>query len=281
MIFYEIKHKKTHVDVDVRKDGSVNVNVNVGGMTPDASCYKHTIYVTAHLNSVTMQAALPHVFEALRHYYPYAEYCLELPYLPYARQDRRCNPGESAGAKVFANQINALGCKAVVITDPHSEVIAQLINGAQVADQAEVFGHLNFADYIIVAPDLGALKKAEKFAEHTGARGVIAFHKVRDMSTGEIVSHKMINTSGVRLVAQDKFLVLDDICDGGRTFVGVAEQLRDALPSPIRLELAVTHGIFSYGQEVVTDVYDKVYTTNSFIPDLESNEKLTVVDFFK
>lgn len=281
MIFYEIKDKKTHVDVEVRKDGSVNVNINVGGMNPDASCYKHSIYVTAHLNCPVMQVALPHVFEALRHYYPYAEYCLELPYLPYARQDRRCNPGEAAGAKVFAAQINALGCKSVVITDPHSEVIAQLINGAQVADQCKVFGHLNFADYIIVAPDLGALKKAEKFASYVGARGVIAFHKVRDMATGEITSHKMINTSGVNLVAQDKFLVLDDICDGGRTFVGVAEQLRETLPSPIRLELAITHGIFSYGQEVVTDVYDKVYTTNSFITALANNNKLKVIKFFE
>ncbi|WYV99835.1 ribose-phosphate pyrophosphokinase [Pseudomonas phage vB_PpuM-Roomu-2] len=275
MIFYEIKHKKTHVDVDVRKDGSVNVNVNVGGMAPDASCYKHTIYVTAHLNSVAMQVALPHVFEALRHYYPYAEYCLDLPYLPYARQDRRCNPGESAGAKVFANQINALSCKAVLITDPHSEVIAQLINGAQVAGQTEVFGHLNFADYIIVAPDLGALKKAEKFAEYVGARGVIAFHKVRDMTTGKITKQTIIGECGLH----ERFLVLDDICDGGRTFVGVAEKLRQMKPE--RLELAVTHGIFSYGKEVVTDVYDRVYTTNSFITDLESNEKLTVVDFFK
>lgn len=271
MIFYEIKDKKTHVDVEVRKDGSVNVNINVGGMNPDASCYKHSIYVTAHLNCPVMQVALPHVFEALRHYYPYAEYCLELPYLPYARQDRRCNPGEAAGAKVFAAQINALGCKSVVITDPHSEVIAQLINGAQVADQCEVFGHLNFADYVIVAPDLGALKKAEKFAEYVGARGVIAFHKVRDMATGNIIRHEIIGTCGFG----EKFLVLDDLCDGGRTFVGVAEKLRQMKPE--RLELAVTHGIFSYGQEVVTDVYDKVYTTNSFIPLLQSHNNLKVI----
>lgn len=275
MIFYEIKHTKTHVDVEVRKDGSVNVNINVGGMDPDASCYKHSIYVTAHLNSPVMQVALPHVFEALRHYYPYAEYCLELPYLPYARQDRRCNPGEAAGAKVFAQLINALGCKSVVITDPHSEVIAQLINGAQVADQCEVFGHLNFADYVIVAPDLGALKKAEKFAEYVGARGVVGFHKTRDMATGEITNHVLINHNGVIIGQGDKFLVLDDICDGGRTFVGVAHELRNF--SPERLELAVTHGIFSYGKEVVTDVYDKVYTTNSFIPDLEPDNTLMVI----
>lgn len=280
MIFYETKDKKTHVDVEVRKDGSVNVNINVGGMAPDASCYKHSIYVTAHLNSPVMQVALPHVFEALRHYYPYAEYCLELPYLPYARQDRRCNPGEAAGAKVFAAQINALGCKSVVITDPHSEVIAQLINGAQVSDQCEVFGHLNFADYIIVAPDLGALKKAESFAKYVGARGMVAFHKSRNMQTGEILRHDLLNPQGLILGAgDDKFLVLDDLCDGGRTFIGVAERLREY--NPERLELAVTHGIFSYGQEVVTDVYDKVYTTNSFITELTNSNKLKVIKFFE
>lgn len=278
MIYYEIKHNKTHVDVEVRKDGSVNVNINVGGKNPDPTCYKHSIYVTAHLNSVIMQAALPHVFEALRHYYPYAEYCLELPYLPYARQDRRCNPGEAAGAKVFAQQINALGCQSVMITDPHSEVIAQLINGAQVLTQTDVFGDINFADYIIVAPDLGALKKVEHFAKHVGARGVIAFNKKRNLQTGEIIGQEMISVGNVVIGMNEKYLVLDDICDGGRTFVGVAEHLRAW--NPERLELAVTHGIFSYGQEVVTDVYDKVYTTNSFITALKSNNKLKVVDFF-
>lgn len=280
MIFYEIKDVKTHVDVEVRKDGSVNVNINVGSMNPDASCYKHSIYVTAHLNSPVMQVALPHVFEALRHYYPYAEYCLELPYLPYARQDRRCNPGEAAGAKVFAGQINALGCKSVVITDPHSEVITQLINGAQVSDQCEVFGNMNFADYIIVAPDLGALKKAEKFASYVGARGVIAFNKKRNLATGEIIGQEMISVGNTVIGEYEKFLVLDDICDGGRTFVGVAEHIRAGW-NPERLELAVTHGIFSYGKEVVTDVYDKVYTTNSFITALTNNNKLKVIKFFE
>jgi len=279
MIFYEIKDVKTHVDVEVRKDGSVNVNINVGSMEPQSHCYKHSIYVTAHLNSVIMQVALPHVFEALRHYYPYAEFCLELPYLPYARQDRRCNAGEAAGAKVFAQQINALGCQSVVITDPHSEVISQLINGAQVCQQHEVFGHINFADYIIVAPDLGALKKAEKFASYVGARGVVGFHKTRDMATGEITNHVLINHNGVIIGQGDKFLVLDDICDGGRTFVGVAHELRNF--SPERLELAITHGIFSYGVEVVTDVYDKVYTTNSFITGLTNRNNLKVIKSFE
>lgn len=279
MIFYEIKNTKTHVDVSVRKDGSVNVNINVGAMEPQAHCFKHSIYVTAHLNSLMMQAALPHVFEALRHYYPFAEFMLELPYLPYARQDRRCNPGESAGAKVFAEQINALGCKAVTITDPHSEVIAQLINGVQLADQKDVFGHLNWADYVVVAPDLGAIKKAEKFAEYTGARGVMAFHKVRDLATGDIIRQTMINMGCGFIGNGQKFLVLDDICDGGRTFVNVATEIRKL--NPARLELAVTHGIFSYGQEVVTDVFDHVYTTNSFNTKLLNTPKLTVLKVFE
>lgn len=278
MIYYEIKQTKTHVDVDLRKDGSVNVDINVGSKIPDPSCFKYTIYVTAHLNSPLMQVALPHVFEALRHYYPYAEYCLELPYLPYARQDRRCNPGEAAGAKVFANQINALGCKSVIITDPHSEVIAQLINGAQVGNQVDVFGHLNWADYTIVAPDLGALKKVEHFAKYVGARGVIAFNKKRDLQTGEIIGQEMISVGQEVIGANKKYLVLDDICDGGRTFVGVAKHLRAWKPE--RLELAVTHGIFSYGVDVVTDVFDHVYTTNSFITSLTNGPKLTVLKHF-
>ena len=34
MITYKIEHETTHVAVDVRKDGSVNVNINVGSKVP-------------------------------------------------------------------------------------------------------------------------------------------------------------------------------------------------------------------------------------------------------
>ncbi|MNQ12726.1 ribose-phosphate pyrophosphokinase [compost metagenome] len=73
-------------------------------------------------------------------------------------------------------------------------------------------------------------------------------------------------------LAGENVLVVDDICDGGRTFTELAKVLKQYdLGS---LSLYITHGIFSAGVEVLTNVFDKVYTMNTYhidLPDRETN----------
>lgn len=275
MIKYEIDNITTHVNVTVRQGGEVNVDINCGSSAPTASD-SIKIFVTAHLNSPTMQVALSHTMDALRHQYTCAKFMLIMDYVPYARQDRRCNPGEALGMKVFGDYINSMKFDAVIITDPHSDVAPACLNNVISIDQSEVFGDVHDfgAGWFIVAPDMGAKKKAEKFAKDNCAFGVITCYKERDMYSGEITSQGIIGAENVPKGA--KLFVLDDICDGGRTFVGVRELLATLEPSVV--ELAVTHGIFSYGKEVVTKLYDKVYTTNSWNPNIESEGNLIVVE---
>ena len=275
MIYYKINDVKTHVAIEVRKDASVNVNINVGSMVPRLE--RVNVIVTAHLKSLETQVALSHTMEALRYQFPRGDFVLDMPYTPYARQDRRCNAGEAFGIKVFGDYINRMDFKAVILTDPHSDVTAACIDRSEIMDQESVFGgvHDFGAGWYIVAPDMGAKKKAGAFAKATGAKGVVTCYKERNMYTGEIISQGII---GGEDVPKDgaRFFVLDDICDGGRTFVGVAELLT-ARFNPQDLELAVTHGIFSYGTEVVTDIYDHVYTTNSFQPNFAGCERMTIL----
>lgn len=61
------------------------------------------------------------------------------------------------------------------------------------------------------------------------------------------------------------------LCDGGGTFIGVAEELKKHNCG--KLFLFVTHGIFSRGFEELNKYFEKIYCTNSF-NDLESNVKL-------
>lgn len=275
MIKYEIGHTTTNVTVTTRKGGEVNVDINVGSELPTADSSIRVI-VQAYLNTPEMQVALAHTMDALRHQFPNAKYLLELNYVPYGRQDRRCSPGEALGIKVFGAYINAMGFDNVLITDPHSDVTGACIDRVQIVDQVEVFGDLHDfgAGWFIVAPDMGAKKKAEKFAKATNAFGVITCYKERDMYTGEITSQGIIGGENVPKGA--RLFVLDDICDGGRTFVGVRELLTKLEPEVV--ELAVTHGIFSYGTEVVAKIYDAVYTTNSWNPTLESEGNLKVIN---
>lgn len=255
--------------------GEVGVDINnlsqVDGMRAER------VYVAAQLQNSDDVMALLMATDALRMEFPLAKFMLDLPYIPYARQDRVCNAGEALSIKVFGRLINSLKYDMVQVTDPHSAVSLACIENVTVRDQYSVFGDikLSFNDVTIVAPDQGATKKCEEFAKKVGAKGVITCSKTRNLADGKIIG---MTVDGPEDMSNLNLLVLDDICDGGRTFIELALLLETR--NPKTLELAVTHGIFSKGVEVVANHYDHIYTTNSFRDDLKSEFKntLTVID---
>lgn len=275
MISYNIKGIKTIVSDKVFKDGAVNVNINIGSMPVNYDV--RNILVEARLNGSDSILALMMTVDALKRQFPRAELGLLMPYTMYARQDRVCNSGEALGISVFGDMINSLGFKSVTVLDAHSVASQVAIKGSHVIEQFEIFSEIksSWREWTIVAPDAGATKKCEDFAKRVGAKGVLTFNKARNMETVEITS--LEPNQPIEVNAGGKYMVLDDICDGGRTFVGVAEVI-GAYDELAQIELAVTHGIFSYGIDVVTNIYDHVYTTNSFRYALVSNEKLTVIE---
>ena len=123
-----------------------------------------------------------------------------------------------------------------------------------------------------MAPDAGALKKCYAFAEAVGAREVVSCSKHRDLKTGKILGL----TCEASVGGKDLF-VLDDICDGGRTFIEVSRLLR---PRANSIDLAVTHGIFSKGTNVVAECFDRVYTTNSYHREALSDEQSSASNVF-
>lgn len=275
MISYTIKSVKTIVSEKVFKDGAVNVNINCGSAPVNFDV--RDILVEAYLNGSDSILALMMTVDALKRQYPRADLGLLMPYTMYARQDRACNKGEALGVGVFGDLINSLGFSSVAVLDAHSMVTQAAIKRSHVIEQFEIFGNIkqSWREWTIVAPDAGATKKCEEFAKRVGAKGVLTFNKARNMETVEI-THLEPNQP-IEANAGGYYMVLDDICDGGRTFVGVAEVI-GAYDEDAKIELAVTHGIFSYGVDVVTDMYDHVYTTNSFRQDLVSGDKLTVIE---
>lgn len=253
--------------------GEVGVDINklpqLDGMTVQR------VYVNARIQNSDDVMALIMATNALRHEFPVAKFMLDMPYVPYARQDRACNRGEALSIQAFADIINMLKYDIVQIVDPHSPVTTAVIKNCHVRDQFDIFKDikLSFREWTIVAPDQGATKKCEEFAKKVGAKGVITFQKTRELSTGKITG--MTCNAIIENDPTAKYLVLDDICDGGRTFI----ELAAAFPPHPTLELAVTHGIFSKGVEIVTSDYDYVYTTDSFRSDLTSSVgKLTVIE---
>ncbi|UAV89629.1 ribose-phosphate pyrophosphokinase [Pseudomonas phage COT4] len=275
--------QRTSISTMTFPGGEVGVNINTGSLDawmPQTSKVRY-IDLFAKIQNSDQLMAMFLATDALRRVYPYAAIDLTIPYFPYARQDRVCNAGEALSVKVIATLINAMKYASVTVVDPHSPVLVAALDKVFVVEQSRAFQKIkqDWHNWTIIAPDAGAAKKTEEFAKLVGAKNVLYFSKNRELSTGRITGMKMLNPE--ILTGEDNLLVLDDICDGGRTFVELA-QVFDVLDSDgqhinyNRLELAVTHGIFSKGVSVLTSVYDHVYTTDT-LPQ-KAHSKLTVVN---
>lgn len=187
-------------------------------------------------------------------------YYLNMPYVPYARQDRVMQPGEALSIKAFASIINGLKYDRVFISDPHSDVTAVVIENLVVQDQTACFFEAidqsndlrrkQSHEILVVAPDAGARKKAAKTAKHFGW-DLVEAGKVRDVTTGAITGTEVYGD-----VAGRDCLILDDICDGGMTFIKLGEALK--AKGAARVRLYVTHGIFSKGKDVFKGSVDEV-----------------------
>lgn len=218
--------------------------------------------------------ALANVVDAVERRYPNAGIELYLPYLPYSRQDRAVKPGEANSLKVIGKMINGMGFRSVFTYDAHSPVADAAIDNLVVFDQFDIFKGIypSFREVYIVAPDEGARKKCESFAERVGAAGVITCAK--DRVDGKVVGLKVLDT----VPDYANLLVLDDLCDGGRTFIEVSKALEfSGKQNVATIDLAVTHGLFTKGVDVVAHWFNTIYTTDSIKTD-KAHQKVKVIN---
>lgn len=182
---------------------------------------------------------------------------LVIPYFPYARQDRVMVPGEPLSVRVAANFINSLDFHEVVVYDPHSDVVPALLNNCRVITNHRFVRRVTQGQRLtLVSPDAGAAKKAHALARELPFDGLIECSKERELATGKIVGqHVHGDPEGKNC------LIVDDICDGGRTFIELAKALRTKGARTV--SLAVSHGIFSQGEQAL-HALDEVYCTDSY-----------------
>jgi ribose-phosphate pyrophosphokinase len=186
---------------------------------------------------------------------------LFIPYFPAARQDRVMVKGEPLSVKVYADILNAMGLNKVFVFDAHSEVTPALLNNCEVISNHTFINKvlkIIGSNVKLISPDGGALKKIYKVSEFLGGVDVVECSKSRDVKTGRL--------SGFKVYADDlqgaDCLIVDDICDGGGTFLGLAEELKKKNAG--NLYLAISHGIFNKGFEELEKHFTKIFTTNSF-----------------
>jgi len=212
---------------------------------------------------------------------------LYTPYMLGARSDidfTKGKGGTSYEVDIVAPIINAQNYRSVTVMDPHSTVMHACIKNLTPISNVEfveqVFRDNDWTDeFVIVSPDAGALKKIYDVASHLVSNGYDATeiaigNKHRDISTGKILSTGISDINKYILNGY-KFIIIDDICDGGRTFTELAgaishEALKlghsipmGQIPEP-EVYLIVTHGIFSAGMEALSGSLAGVFSTNSY-----------------
>lgn len=194
--------------------------------------------------------------------------CLEIQYIPYARQDRVCKPGEALSIGVFAKLINGCNFDQVTCVDPHSYVAPAVINNCFSLSQLEAVRLMagkneNLAMVLtnatVVSPDAGATSKARAIAE-AYSLPLMQCSKIRVDGAPAVV----VNWGTDRPLFQStNYLIVDDICDGGRTFQEIAKKLR--VNTSGEISLFVSHGIFT-GLDCLDKLFDagidKVFAFN-------------------
>lgn len=167
-----------------------------------------------------------------------------IPYFGYARQDRRSAPGEAVATRVAAEVLEAAGVQRVVVVDPHTPALEAMFGVpveavTAVPMLARALQEDLSEQHVVVAPDLGAVKLAERVAAYLELPTAVV-RKTR-------VSGAAVETSGlvgdVRGMAP---VLVDDMVSTAGTLEAAAAALR-AAGCQTEMLVAAVHGLFVGG----------------------------------
>lgn len=262
-----------HVTISKFAGGENHVRLQASFTSED------TVYINTRLNSADDLMNLLLATDALRQMgVDHIE--VFVPYMPYARQDRVMVPGEPLSVKVLANVLNQQQYKKISVFDAHSDVTPALLNRCNNIPNYQMVKYflsvLNCQEFTLVSPDLGAYKKVDKLAQQLGGGiEIVTGIKIRDLATGQIIKSD-VNTQNLN--GKD-CIIVDDICDGGRTFIELAAALKQKNAG--KLYFIASHGIFSHNalDRLKEAGFQNVCSSNS-IAQREETEFFKQYDIF-
>lgn len=163
-----------------------------------------------------------------------------VPYLGYARQDRRETGREPLGARVVAELLAAGRIDRMVCLDLHSRAVEGCF--PQPVEHASAVSSLvqRLKDIprpaVVVSPDLGAVKRAEAFARLLGVN-VAVVHKQRQSGSNVKAVGVVGDVKGLHAVVVD-----DMISTAGTVCAAIEAVVKEGAHSDVTV--AATHGLF-------------------------------------
>lgn len=165
-----------------------------------------------------------------------------IPYLGYARQDRKTAPRSPISAKLVANLITTAGADRVLTLDLHAGQIQGFFDipvdnlYAQPVFAKDMARRFNGDDLCIVSPDVGGVVRARAMAARLGADLAIIDKRREKAGVSEVM-----NIIGA--VDNRRCILIDDIVDSAGTLCNAAVALRKA--GALSVSAYVTHGVLS------------------------------------
>jgi ribose-phosphate pyrophosphokinase len=200
------------------------------------------------------------------------------PFYGYARQDRKAEGREPITAKLVADMMGAAGVDRLVSVDLHSGQIQGFFDGP--VDHLTAMPVLvdwvkgNCAgEVVIVAPDAGRVKVAERFANHVGGELAIV-HKRRVKGATNMVEAREV----VGEVDGRTCVIVDDMIDTAGTICAAAQQLVDRGAADVIA--AATHGVLSdpATDRLKNSVISRVVITDTLpLPEERRIDKIEVL----
>ncbi|MCB1181386.1 MAG: ribose-phosphate pyrophosphokinase [Chlamydiia bacterium] len=199
-----------------------------------------------------------------------------IPYFGYSRQDRKDKPRVPITAKLVADLLATAGATRVLTMDLHAGQIQGFFNipvdnlyGRPKIEESLI--RLKLKDFVVLAPDLGAIKQARAYASHLGAE--VAVIDKRRMSSEQVEVYAIIGEIKGRDI-----LLVDDMCSTGGTLVTAARAAKKEGAG--RIFAAFTHGLL-VGDALVNfekSPIEKIFMSNT-VPlfNSQGSSKLEVV----
>lgn len=167
------------------------------------------------------------------------------PFYGYARQDRKAAGREPITARLIADMFKAAGAKRMISIDLHSGQIQGFFDGPvdhlTAMPVLEQYVREHATEPVIVSPDAGRIKVAERMAQHLGDCGAdLAFiYKRRPKGTTNVAEAAEVMGD----VAGRTCVLTDDMIDTGGTIVAAAELLKKRGAKEVWA--MATHGLLS------------------------------------